>query len=97
MSIAPIQHVTLPAIDLPGRTGKSGAADFASVLESAISSVEQYRAAANAAVERTRSGEGGVLQSAVLAAQRAELSLELFVQVRNKVVQAYQEVMRMQM
>jgi flagellar hook-basal body complex protein FliE len=32
----------------------------------------------------------------VLATQRAELAFELFLQVRNKVVQAYQEIMRMQ-
>jgi flagellar hook-basal body complex protein FliE len=32
-----------------------------------------------------------------LKAQKAELSMELFLQVRNKVVQAYQEIMRMQM
>ena len=33
----------------------------------------------------------------VLATQRAELAFELFMQVRNKVVSAYQEVMRMQL
>jgi flagellar hook-basal body complex protein FliE len=32
-----------------------------------------------------------------MAAQRAELSFDLFLQVRNKVVSAYQEIMKMQM
>jgi flagellar hook-basal body complex protein FliE len=33
----------------------------------------------------------------VLATQRAELAFDLFLEMRNKVVQAYQEIMRMQM
>jgi flagellar hook-basal body complex protein FliE len=33
----------------------------------------------------------------VLATQRAEIAFDLGLQVRNKVVQAYQEIMRMQM
>jgi flagellar hook-basal body complex protein FliE len=36
------------------------------------------------------------LHTTVLATQRAELSFDLFLQVRNKVVAAYQEIMRMQ-
>jgi flagellar hook-basal body complex protein FliE len=36
------------------------------------------------------------LHSTVLAAQKAELSFEMFLQMRNKVVQAYQEIMRSQ-
>jgi len=37
------------------------------------------------------------LHTAVLATQRAELFFQLFLQARNKVVDAYQEIMRMQM
>ena len=36
------------------------------------------------------------LHSVALAAQRASLEFELFLQVRNKVTSAYQEIMRMQ-
>ncbi|MCL4851471.1 MAG: flagellar hook-basal body complex protein FliE, partial [Bryobacteraceae bacterium] len=42
------------------------------------------------------SGEAEEVHQAVLATQQAELAFEMFLQVRNKVVQAYQEVMRMQ-
>jgi len=37
------------------------------------------------------------LHDTVLATQQAELAFELFMQARNKVVSAYQEIMRMQM
>jgi flagellar hook-basal body complex protein FliE len=75
--------------------GKPG--DFRSLVEDAIGNVERQRAEAGQAVEAFLSGENQELHSALLAAQRAELSLELFLQARNKVVQAYQEIMRMQL
>ena len=48
-------------------------------------------------VERFLSGEGEELHTTILATQQAELSFDLFLQARNKVVSAYQEIMRMQM
>jgi flagellar hook-basal body complex protein FliE len=52
--------------------------------------------AADQGIERVLSGDGEELHTAVLATQHAEMAFELFMQVRNKVTQAYQEVMRMQ-
>jgi flagellar hook-basal body complex protein FliE len=48
-------------------------------------------------VERFLSGEGEDLHSTILASQRADLEFQMFMQVRNKVVSAYQEIMKMQM
>jgi flagellar hook-basal body complex protein FliE len=59
--------------------------------------VEQTGKAATKAVEGFLSGDGQELHSAVLAVQRADLAFELGLQVRNKVVSAYQEIMRLQM
>ena len=74
----------------------AGGDGFGGVLESAIQSVEASQNASSQAVEGFLSGEGGELHSTILAVQRASLSFDLFLQVRNKVVSAYQEVMRMQ-
>jgi flagellar hook-basal body complex protein FliE len=71
--------------------------EFQSALEGAIHNVEGPRGEAREAVERFLSGETEELHTAALAVQRAELAFDLFLQVRNKVVQAYQEIMRMQM
>ncbi len=71
-------------------------AGFREVVESALGSVEQANRQASQSVEAFLAGEGGELHSTLLAVQRAELALDLFLQVRNKVVQAYQEIMRMQ-
>jgi flagellar hook-basal body complex protein FliE len=59
--------------------------------------VEAFGQDASASVQRFLAGEGEELHSTIMATQRAELSFELFQQVRNKVVSAYQEIMRMQM
>jgi len=78
----------------PG-TGPSGS--FADAIGAAIRQVETSGATAkSAAKDLLISGKGDVHEVA-LAAQRAELSLELFQQVRNKFVQAYQEIMKMPM
>ncbi len=95
--ITPITSVGPAAADVfrtAESTGKPG--QFHSIFKSAVQAVEADRTAANQTVQAFLSGEGGELHSTVLAAQKAELSLELFLQVRNKVVQAYQEIMRSQ-
>lgn len=71
--------------------------DFASTLQSAVERVENTGNTAANAVENFLSGEGGELHSTLLSTQRASLEFDMFLQVRNKVVQAYQEVMRMQL
>jgi flagellar hook-basal body complex protein FliE len=86
---------------ISGLTGLSGAgapgSGFADALGSAINHVERsQQSAASAATDLLIGGKGDV-HSVALASQRAELSLELFQQVRNKFVSAYQEIMKMPM
>ena len=94
--ILPISGIRMPdAVQAAGRQGKGGG--FQDVLASAIQKVEAIGQNADASVERFLSGEGEELHTTILAAQQAELSFDLFMQARNKVVSAYQEIMRMQM
>jgi flagellar hook-basal body complex protein FliE len=88
-SIPVVQPAAVPAGARPG--------GFGAVLETAINSVENVRREGTETVEKFLAGEGGELHTTVLATQRAELSFQLFLQARNKVVDAYQEIMRMQM
>jgi flagellar hook-basal body complex protein FliE len=76
--------------------GSGSGPSFRDVLGSAIGEVEGARSDANQGVSRFLSGEGDDLHSVILASQRAELEFDMFLQVRNKVVSAYQEIMRMQ-
>jgi flagellar hook-basal body complex protein FliE len=81
-------------VDAAGSTGGTGA--FQSLLEGMIGNVEQSQTQATQAAQNFLSGGDEELHSVALAAQRADLQFNLFLQVRNKAVSAYQEIMRMQ-
>lgn len=72
----------------------SAAAGFEQSLGTLVQGVERSNADANHAVARMLDGSGDV-HDAMIALQRADLTLQLTVQVRNKLVQAYQDIMRM--
>ncbi|HUS06927.1 MAG TPA: flagellar hook-basal body complex protein FliE [Bryobacteraceae bacterium] len=97
LPITPIHAVPhLPAVASAAAPREPGGA-FQAMFNTALGTVENLRADAEVKVGKFLSGEGEELHTVVMATQQAELSMELFQQVRNKVVQAYQEVMRMQM
>jgi flagellar hook-basal body complex protein FliE len=80
---------------LPPQAGQADAAEgFAESLGRLVSSVESTSAEANGAVSRMLDGSGDV-HEAMIALQRADMTFQLTVQVRNKLVTAYQEIMRM--
>jgi flagellar hook-basal body complex protein FliE len=81
-------------VDASSAAGGTGA--FQSMLEGMIGGVEQSHTAAQQAAQNFLSGGDEELHSVALASQRADLQFNLFLQVRNKAVSAYQEVMRMQ-
>ena len=87
----PIQPIQLNS---PAGTPTGG--DFKDVLHGAIQQVEASRTNANNAVQSYLSGENQELHSTILATQTAELQFDMFMQVRNKVVGAYQEIMKLQ-
>ena len=86
---------SLPSLSGVQSTATSGAA-FQSVLTNAISKVESFQNNAADSVNKFLSGEGEELHKVALATQQADLSMQLFMQVRNKVVTAYNQVMQMQ-
>jgi flagellar hook-basal body complex protein FliE len=70
---------------------------FADAIQQAMDRVDNAQVGAqSAAADLLVNGRGDV-HTVALAAQSAELSLELFQQVRNKFVSAYQEIMKMPM
>ncbi len=98
--IAPVS-ISIPPIAAPGAAPAAAAAPgagsaFQSVFNEAVSRVESFNQNAQASINNFLSGEGEELHQVALKTQQAELSFDLFLQVRNKIVSAYQEVMRMQ-
>ena len=96
--IAEIARVAAPVAPslAPRPGGGSEAGAFQKIFETSIQQVNADQNESVRSVESFLSGETEDLHKAALATQRAELSFEMFMQVRNKMVQAYQEVMRMQ-
>lgn len=84
-------------LSAPQPLGQPSGASFKDLLNSAINEVEGARTSANQSIQQFLSGEGDDLHSTILASQRADLEFQMFLQVRNKVVSAYQEIMKMQM
>ncbi len=75
---------------------KNGGESFGSALTSAIKDVDSYQQSANGAINQFLQGNGE-LHNVALAVQRAEMTFDTAMQVRNKVVSAYQEIMKMQL
>ena len=96
--------MSIPAIgtpaaipSIPSPAPQKGAGGFQSVLAEAVARVEQFQQNSAANIGKFLSGENEEVHQVALATQQAEIAFDLFLQVRNKVISAYQEVMRMQM
>jgi flagellar hook-basal body complex protein FliE len=95
-AITPISAPPLPGSVRPAGESPSGDG-FKDVFSSAVGQVESLQQQSSAAVEKFLSGDGEDLHTVALATQQADLAFEMFQAVRNKVVSAYQEIMKMQM
>jgi len=74
----------------------TGGADFSQVLKSAIDQVSQAQEQAQQMSKDFASGQNNVnLQDVMINLQKADLSFQQMVQVRNKLVSAYQNIMNM--
>lgn len=69
---------------------------FASTLGQMVADVSSKQAAASEAVTGLMTGQNVPLHRAVIAMEEASVSFQLMVEVRNKLLESYQELMRMQ-
>lgn len=78
-------------------TASAGAVDFAQVLQNSIAQVNQTQQQAEGMAANFAAGDGNAnLHEVMIALQKANVSFQEMVQVRNKLVSAYHEVMNMQ-
>jgi len=95
---APISSINpIPMPNSIASAGSSGSGGFQNVLKSTIDNLQSLQTDASSAAQKFMTGENEELHTVALADQQAELAFELGLQVRNKVVSAYQEVMKMQL
>jgi len=99
MPIGAISSVgALPALSAtrPAASAPNAVEGFQNMLSDAVQKLQQGQAEADLSVARLAAGEPLDLHSVALAVEESSLSFQLALQVRNKLVEAYQEVTRMQ-
>ncbi len=72
------------------------AAPFSSLLRDAVGQIHVLEDQAHQAVEGLMNGSGVDVHQAMIATQKADMAFEMALSVRNKAVQAYQQIMSMQ-
>ena len=93
-----------PAVDGPAAlnplqsltVAHSAGGSFADVLGRMVEEVNAKQNVASETVNSLQSGQNVPLHQAVIAMQEANLSFQMMVEVRNKLLDSYQELMRMQ-
>ena len=76
-----------------GKTQEGGS--FGDVLKDAISTVNELQKQSDSEIQKLMTGETQDLHTTMIAVQKADLSFQMMMQVRNKIVSAYQEIMRL--
>ncbi|HHD62947.1 MAG TPA: flagellar hook-basal body complex protein FliE [Desulfobulbaceae bacterium] len=94
----PIQGIQLPTLQPADK--KSDVAEteknFTNMLSGIVSEVKNQQESADSAVQQLHAGGAKNLHEAMIAMEQADISIRFMVQVRNKALEAYQEIMRMQ-
>jgi len=77
-------------------TNDPGNKSFADTLKEAVGTVNTLQKESDFKAQELATGKTSNIPEVMMAAEKADIALRLMVQVRNKVIEAYQEVMKMQ-
>jgi flagellar hook-basal body complex protein FliE len=97
--IKAITFPTVPLVDNAGASHVAGGASssgFMNSLQQAISKVNDIQLEAGQATQALMTGQTQNIHQAMVALQEADVSFQLMMQIRNKLVSAYEEIQRMQ-
>ena len=83
--------------DAPGKKPQdSQGISFSGMLKNSLDDVDRLQKEADQAVQELASGNGKDIHNVMIALEKAEISFQLMMQVRNKIINAYETIMRMQ-
>ncbi|MCX7856707.1 MAG: flagellar hook-basal body complex protein FliE [Deltaproteobacteria bacterium] len=92
-----IEALKVPEFSQPAEKLKEkGTASFGEIIKESIQRVADIEKEANAEVERLAKNEASDLHNVMIAIEKADLTFQLMMQIRNKIISAYEEIMRMQ-
>ncbi|HND62670.1 MAG TPA: flagellar hook-basal body complex protein FliE [Opitutaceae bacterium] len=99
LASSPLTRIDAPlpktVVNAPAGPSVHGAG-FGQVLDGLVATVSDKQATAQALTRQVLLGETGQLHQSVIAMQEASVAFSMMVEVRNKLVESYQELMRMQ-
>ena len=99
MNSNPIQRVTnigVTPLQLPRQERVGGAGEtFGDVLEKFVADVNTLQVQADQSIDKLATGEINDVHQVMIAVEEASTAMEFMLEIRNKIVEAYQEVMRM--
>lgn len=97
-SVTPTAHVLKPQTEnkIQSNTPFEVHKSFASVLKESIEKVNELQVQSDKATEKLVNGENIDLHQVMIASQKASVAMQATLEIRNKVIEAYQETMRMQ-
>lgn len=93
---SPLQQLKEFEGKLQKQDGDSASVDFGQVLSDAMKGVNEAQLGSNEQIQQVLSGDVQDVHTAMIAVQKADLSFQMMMQVRNKLIDAYHEIMRMQ-
>ncbi|MDX5476592.1 MAG: flagellar hook-basal body complex protein FliE [Bacillaceae bacterium] len=88
--------VWMPSTNKQVTTPKAAQEQFSSYLKNALNEVNKAQHQSNEATVRLVNNDGVELHEVLITQQKASIMLQTTLEVRNKAVEAYQEIMRMQ-
>ena len=91
------QSIVKPGAEIPASQAVPKGEDFSDILKKALSSVNDAQHEAAEATELLLSGKSTDIEGTMIAVEKAGLSLRMMLEVRTKILEAYQEVMRTQL
>lgn len=96
MMITPIQPIhLLEELNQAPKAADQAELPFQSLFQDAINNVKETDQAVQNEVYKLATGQSDDLHNIIIASQKATMSVQLLVQLRNKALDAYNEVMRM--
>ena len=99
MNITQLQRLRQISADEPTMLpspGGAGGAGFGNALQEAFDKVDQAQKVADVQIESFVAGEQENLHEVMIAMNEAKLSFQMMTEVRNRLLETYQELMRMQ-
>ena len=104
MNIAPVSAVGIPGVGLDptrsattiGAAGDSSGGSFGDVISNAVDALNESHAEADRLAVQAATGDLNAVHDYTIAATEAQLLTQLTVEVRNRAVEAFNDIMRMQ-